>query len=113
MSSSSSPCFFFPQILHATYAKAPRSAAPTIPTTTPMIVFLEDVLNPELVELLFCPLTLGIPVEVTLAVEVTGTTELLVRTEDMVWPLLTVVNVVTTATVLLPVSVVAKIEVTG
>jgi len=113
MLSSSSPVFFFPQILHATYASAPMSAAPTTPTTTPMIVFFEEVLSPELPDPLLSPLTLGVLVEVTFAVEVKGTTELLVRTDDTTWPLVVVVNVVTTAIVLLPVSLVVKTEVTG
>jgi hypothetical protein len=55
----------------------------------------------------------GVEVEVILAVFVTGTTELLVMTDWMVLPLVTVVNVVTTATVLLDVSLVVKTEVTG
>jgi hypothetical protein len=113
MSSSSSSCFFLPQILQATNPKAPTSIAPPTPTTTPIIVFFEDELSPELLDALLSPLMPGVEVEVILAVFVTGTTELLVMTDWMVLPLVTVVNVVTTATVLLDVSLVVKTEVTG
>jgi len=81
MSSSSSPPFFFPQILHATNPSAPSNIAPPIPTTTPIIVFFEEELNPELLELLFSPLIPGVEVEVIFAVVVTASTELLVMTD--------------------------------
>jgi hypothetical protein len=68
MSSSSSSCLFFPQILHATNAKAPMSIAPTTPTTTPIIVFFEDELSPELLDELLEPLMSGVEVDVILAV---------------------------------------------
>lgn len=113
MSSSSSSFFFFPQILHATNARAPMSIAPPTPTTTPMIVFFEDELSPELLDELPAPLMSGVEVEVILAVPVTGSTELLVMTDWMVWLLLMVVKVVTTATVRLDVNAVVRIEVTG
>jgi len=88
---SSSGAFFFPHILHATYANAPTSAAPTTPTTTPMIVFFEDELSPELLEPLLSPLRPAVDVDVTLAVVVTGEAELVVMTDDKVWPSLMVV----------------------
>ena len=81
MSSSSSLCFFLPQILQATNPKAPRSIAPPTPTTTPMIVFFEEVLSPELLLALLSPLMPGVEVEVISAVLVTGSTELLVMTD--------------------------------
>jgi len=81
MSSSSSAFFFFPQILHATNPNAPSRTAPPIPTTTPMIVFFEDELNPELLELLSAPLIPGVEVEVIFAVVVTASMELLVITD--------------------------------
>jgi hypothetical protein len=113
MSSSSSSFFFFPQILHATNARAPMSIAPPTPTTTPMIVFFEDELSPELLDELPAPLMSGVEVEVILAVPVTGSTELLVMTDWMVWLSLMVVKVVTTATVRLDVNAVVRTEVTG
>lgn len=113
MSFSSSLCFFLPQILHATNPSAPTSIAPPTPTTTPMMVFFEDELSPELLDPLLSPLMPGVEVEVILAVVVTGWTELLVMTDSMVWLLLMVVKVVTTATVRLDVSAVVMTEVIG
>jgi hypothetical protein len=43
---SSGVFFFLPQILHATMNRPAKIAAPPIPTTTPMIVFLVVVLIP-------------------------------------------------------------------
>ena len=54
----------------------------------------------------------GVEVEVILAVVVRGSTELLVMTDEIVWLPLKVVNVVTTATVLLDVSLVVMTDVT-
>jgi len=81
MSSSSSSCFFLPQILHATNPNAPRSIAPPTPTTTPIMVFFEDELSPELLPALLALLMPGVEVEVILAVLVKDSTELLVMTD--------------------------------
>jgi hypothetical protein len=89
------------------------SIAPPTPTTTPMIVFFEDELRPELLDELLEPLMPGVDVEVILAILVTGSTELLVTTDWMVWLLLMVVKVVTTPTVRLDVIAVVRTEVTG
>jgi len=78
-----------------------------------MMVFFEDELSPELLDPLLSPLMPGVEVEVILAVVVTGWTELLVMTDSMVWLLLMVVKVVTTATVRLDVSAVVMTEVIG
>ena len=67
ISSSSSVLPFRPQILHATTARAPRSIAPPMPTTTPIIVFFVDLLNPELLPS-FPPFSPGALVEVALPV---------------------------------------------
>jgi hypothetical protein len=64
-----------------------------------MIVFFEDELRPELLDELLAPLMPGVEVDVISAVLVKGSTELLVMTDWMVWLLLMVVKVVTTATV--------------
>lgn len=77
-----------------------------------MTVFFEDELSPELLDELLEPLMSGAEVVVTLARVVTGSTELLVTTDWMVWLLLMVVNVVTTATVRLDVMAVVRTEVT-
>jgi hypothetical protein len=74
---------------------------------------LEDELSPELLDPLFSPLMPGVEVEVTMEAVVNCWTELLVMTDSKVWLLLTVVKVVTTATVLLVVSSVVMTEVTG
>jgi hypothetical protein len=78
-----------------------------------MIVFFEDELSPELLDELLAPLMPGVEVDVILAVLVTGSTELLVTTDWIVWLLLIVVKVVTTATVRLDVNAVVRTEVTG
>jgi len=111
--SSSSWGFFFPHILHATYAKAPTSAAPTTPTTTPIIVFLEDELRPELPEPLLLSLRPATDVEVALIVDVNCEAELVVTTDVMTCPLLVVVKDVTTGTKVLPVSLLVKTDVTS
>ena len=113
MSSSSSSRFFFPHNLQATNPNAPSNIAPPTPTTTPIMVFFEDELSPELLELLLSPLIPGVEVEVIFAVLVTASTELLVTTDWMVRLPLRVVKVVTMATVLLEVCAVVITEVIG
>jgi len=73
-----------------------------MPTITPMIVFLELELRPELPPPL-TPLTVGADVEVILPVEVNDSTLLPVLAVTKVWPPVIVVYVVTTGTVRLPV----------
>jgi hypothetical protein len=58
--------------------------APPTPTTTPIIVFFEDELSPELLDPPFSPLMPGVEVEVTLEVVVNCWTELLVMTDAIV-----------------------------
>ena len=87
--SSSGLCFFFPQILQATNARAPMRTLPPMPTTTPMMILLCEGVTPELPELLSLPLTLGASVALLL---LEGA--LLVMTREMVLLPLTVMMVV-------------------
>jgi hypothetical protein len=89
------------------------SIAPTTPTTTPIIVFFEDELSPELLDELLEPLMSGVEVDVILAVLVKDWTELVVMTDWIVWLLLMVEKVVTTTTVRLSGNFVVMTEVTG
>jgi hypothetical protein len=96
MSSSSVSCFFLPQILHATTARAPMRMAPPIPTTTPIMVFFCDDEMPELPEPPLPPFRPGELVEVDLL----DVDALLVMTREMVLlPLTVTIVVVTRATV--------------
>lgn len=62
--SSSIECFLLPHTLQTTRAIPPRSIAPPMPTTVPIITLLSEAFRPELPESWSFPSSFGVPLDV-------------------------------------------------